>query len=97
MSYVKSKVQAVTHGKVAIAVQRGTADIMTQHTYRVKEAIHGKSLHRHLARRNQTQWRPIQRVQPVIETITVDEQEEEEEIPISTEAELLLSDLPNTE
>src|ERR1700722_3434469 len=27
--------------KVAIAVQRGTADIMTQHTYRVKEAIQG--------------------------------------------------------
>ena len=27
--------------KVAIAVQRGTADIMTQYTYRVKEAIQG--------------------------------------------------------
>jgi hypothetical protein len=83
--------------KVAIAVQRGTADIMTQHTYRVKEAIQGKSLHRHLAQRNQTQWRPIQRVQPVIETITVAEQEEEEEVPITPSSELLLSDLPNTE
>ena len=81
--------------KVAIAVQRGTADIMTQHTSRVKEVIQGKSLHRHLAQKNQTQWRPIQRIPPVIETVTVEE--EEEEAPIAPESEVLLSGLPNTE
>ena len=51
--------------RVAIAVQRGTADIMTQHTYRVKEVIQGRSLHRHLAQKKQVQWTPIRRVESI--------------------------------
>jgi hypothetical protein len=56
--------------RVAIAVQRGTADIMTQHTYRVKEVIQGRSLHRHLAQKKQVQWTPIRRVQSIANTIS---------------------------
>jgi hypothetical protein len=62
LSRAEFKQELMKH--IAIAVQRGTADVMIQDSQRQRETLFGRSLHRHLVRSRRSQGNTYRKAQP---------------------------------